>query len=100
VTAVEARRRAVRMLGALAGALLLAGLLPWLTWGDATVRFLSLPLFLAGLLVLGSTLRVRAAGRKPAPSAAPVERGCDGCACGLEGGCAAAGQSQSSSSAG
>jgi hypothetical protein len=96
VTAGLARRRAVRMLGALAAALLLAGVLPWVTGGEATIRFLALPLLIAGLLVLGATLRVHAAGRKPAPSAPPVERGCDGCVCGIEGGCAAAGTSQSS----
>jgi hypothetical protein len=84
------------MLGALAAALVLAGVLPWVTGGDATIRFLALPLLLAGLMVLGATLRVWVAGRKPAPSAPPVERGCDGCVCGLDGGCAAAGQSQSS----
>jgi hypothetical protein len=96
VTAGQARRRAVRMLGALAAAMLLAGVLPWVTGGEATIRFLALPLFIAGLLVLGATLRVNAAARKPAPSAPPFERGCDGCVCGLEGGCAAAGRSQSS----
>jgi hypothetical protein len=83
------------MLGALAAALLLAGVLPWVTGGEATIRFLALPLLIAGLLVLGATLRVHAAGRTPVPSAPPVERGCDGCACGVEGGCAAAGTSQS-----
>jgi hypothetical protein len=84
------------MLGALAAALVLAGGLPWVTRGDSTIRFLALPLLLAGLMVPGATLRVWAAGRKPAPSAPPVERGCDGCVCGLDGGCAAAGRSQSS----
>jgi hypothetical protein len=77
------------MLAALAGAMLLAGVLPWVTGGDATIRFLALPLLLAGLMVLGATLRVWAAGRRPAPSAPPVERGCDGCVCGLNGTCAA-----------
>jgi hypothetical protein len=100
VTAGQARRRAVRMLGVLAAALLLAGLLPWVTWGDATVRYLALPFVGAGLLVLGSTLRVWSAGRTPSPSAPPVERGCDGCVCGLDGGCAAAGQSQATTTAG
>jgi hypothetical protein len=84
------------MLAALAAALLLAGVLPWATGGESTVRFLALPLLIAGLMVLGATLRVWAVGRRPAPSAPPVERGCDGCVCGLDGGCAAAGQSQSS----
>ena len=56
----------------------------------------SLILLLAGLMVLGVTLRVWAAGRRPAPSAPPVERGCDGCVCGLQGGCTAAGQASSS----
>ena len=96
MTAGKARQRAVRMLGALAAALVLAGALPWVTRGDSTIRLLALPLLLAGLMVLGATLRVWAAGRRPAPSAPPVERGCDGCVCGLDGGCAAAGQSQSS----
>lgn len=72
----------VRLLGFLAAALLLAGLLPWVTWGELTIRLLALPLLLAGLIVAGSALRVRAAGRR-VPSAAPVERGCEGCACGL-----------------
>jgi hypothetical protein len=98
VTAGQARRRAVRMLGALAGALLLAGVLPWVTGGETTIRLLALPLLLAGLMVLGATLRVRAAGRAPAPSAAPVERGCDGCACGISGGCAVPERSPSQAS--
>jgi hypothetical protein len=88
VTADRARRRAVLMLSALAGAMLLAGVLPWATGGESSVRFLGLPLLLAGLLVLGVTLRVWVAGRRPAPSAPPVERRCDGCACGLAAGCA------------
>ncbi len=95
VTADRARQRAVLMLSALAGAMLLAGVLPWVTGGESTIRFLALPLLLAGLMVLGVTLRVWAAGRRPAPSARPVERGCDGCVCGLQGGCTVAGQSSS-----
>jgi hypothetical protein len=68
VTADRARRRAVLMLAALAGAMLLAGVLPWLTGGESTIRFLALPLLLAGLMVLGVTLRVwAAAGRLPRP---------------------------------
>jgi hypothetical protein len=79
------------MLSALAGAMLLAGVLPWATGAESTIRFLALPLLLAGLMVLGVTRRVWAAGRRPAPSAPPVERGCDGCVCGREGGgCAVA----------
>lgn len=89
VDAVRARQRAVRLLVALAGALVLAGLLPWVTDGETTVRLLALPLLLAGLLVTGAALRVRAAGRRQ-PSAPPVERGCDGCACGVSAGCAVA----------
>ena len=92
VTADRARRRAVLMLAALAAAMLLAGVLPWATGGEAVIRFLALPLFLAGLMVLGVTLRVWAVGRRPAPapSAPPVERGCAGCVCGLSGTCVAA----------
>jgi len=75
------------MLGLLAGALLLAGVLPWLTGGESMVRLLALPLLLAGLVVTGAALRVHAAGRR-VPSAPPVERRCDGCVCGLDGGCA------------
>ena len=90
MTAGRARTRAVRMLAALAAVLLLAGLLPWVTGGETIVRLMGLPLFLAGLMVLGVTLRVWHAGRRPAPSAPPVERGCDGCVCGLDGGCATA----------
>ena len=92
VTADRARRRAVLILSALAGAMLLAGVLPWVTGGESTIRFLALPLLLAGLMVLGVTLRVWVAGRRPAPSAPPVEGGCDGCVCGRQGGCAAAEQ--------
>lgn len=76
----------VRLLGVLAAALLLAGLLPWVTWGELTIRLLALPLLLAGLVVAGSALRVRAAGRRT-PSAPPVERGCEGCACGIADSC-------------
>jgi hypothetical protein len=96
VTADRARQRAVLMLSALAGAMLLAGVLPWVTGGESTIRFLALPLLLAGLMVLGATLRVWVTGRRPAPSAPPVERGCDGCVCGLQGGCTAAEQASSS----
>jgi len=84
--AAEARRRAVLLLGALAAALLVAGLLPWVTGGDLTIRLMALPMFLAGLLVTGVALRVHAAGKR-VPSAPPVERGCDGCACGQTAGC-------------
>jgi hypothetical protein len=86
------------MLGTLAGVLLLAGVLPWVTGGETAVRLLALPFVLAGLLVLGATLRVRAAARTP--SAPPVERGCDGCACGVSGGCAVPERSQASPAAG
>src|SRR5690242_11879743 len=78
------------MLSALAGAMLLAGVLPWATGGESTIRFLALPLLLAGLMVLGVTLRVWAAGRRAAPSAPPVERGCDGSVCDQQGGSAVA----------
>jgi hypothetical protein len=88
------------MLGALAAAMLLAGLLPWVTGGEAAIRFLGVPLVLAGLMVLGAALRVHAAGRRAAPSAPPVERTCDGCACGLQAGCEAAGQQSQSASGG
>lgn len=85
-TAGAARRRVVRLLGILAAALLLAGLLPWVTWGELTVRLFALPMLLAGLMVAGAAVRVRAVGRR-VPSAPPVERGCEGCVCGLESGC-------------
>ena len=84
------------MLGALAGVLLLAGVLPWVTGGEWAIRLLALPLLLAGLLVLGATLRVRAAATAPAPSAPPLERGCDGCVCGISGGCAVPERSEAS----
>ena len=80
------------MLGALAAALLLAGAAALGDRRRVDDPVPGVPLLLAGLMVLGATLRVRAAGRTPAPSAPPVERGCDGCVCGLQGGCAAAGQ--------
>jgi hypothetical protein len=86
--AARVRRRAVLLLGGLAATMLLAGLLPWLTGGELTIRLFGLPLLLAGLLVAGVTLRV-ATVRRPAPSAPPVERRCDGCVCGTGGGCAA-----------
>jgi hypothetical protein len=86
----------MQLLGALAGVLLLAGLLPWVTGGETIIRMMGLPLFLAGLMVLGATLRVWRAGRREAPSAPPVERGCDGCVCGLDGGCTAADRPASS----
>jgi hypothetical protein len=96
VTAGQARRRAVRNLGALAGVLLLAGVLPWVTGGETAIRLLALPLLLAGLLVLGVTLRVHAAAKAPAPSAPPLERGCDGCACGISDSCAVPERSEAS----
>ncbi|CAA9276021.1 MAG: hypothetical protein AVDCRST_MAG41-3236 [uncultured Corynebacteriales bacterium] len=76
------------ILGALAAALLVAGLLPWLTGGETTIRMLALPMFLAGLLVSGVALRVHAAGRQ-APPARAAGLGCDGCMCGQQpAGCA------------
>jgi hypothetical protein len=87
VTADRARRRAVLMLATLAGSMLLAGVLPWATGAESTIRFLAVPMFLAGLMVLGVTLRVWAAGRRPAP-APLVEPACDGCICGRSGTCA------------
>ena len=85
----ERRRRGIRLPGILAATLLVAGLLPWLTWGPVEVRLLAVPMLLAGLLVTGVALRVHAADRPAAPAAPapPVERGCGGCACGA-GGCA------------
>jgi hypothetical protein len=80
------RRRAVLLLGGLAAAMLLAGLLPWVTGGDTTIRLLALPLLLAGLMVAGAAMRVVVV-RRPAP-VTPVERGCAGCTCGA-GSCAA-----------
>ncbi len=80
------RRRALLLVGTLAGVLVLAGLLPWVTGGDSTIRFLALPLLLAGLMVTGLAIRF-AVARRPTP-VTPVERGCDGCVCGLSaGGC-------------
>lgn len=74
------------LLGSLAGALILAGVLPWATGAELTIKLFGLPLFLAGVLVTGAAVRVHAAGKR-VPSAPPVERGCDGCVCGLTGGC-------------
>ena len=82
----RARRRAVLLLGGLAGSLVLAGLLPWVTGGETTIRMLALPLLLAGVLTTGAAIRV-AVVRRPTP-VTPVERTCDGCSCGA-GGCAA-----------
>lgn len=89
----------MRLLGALAATLLLAGLLPWVTWGELGIRLLALPMLLAGLVVAGTALRVRAAGRR-VPSAPPVERGCAGCVCGLKNGCDTAAALDRSSAAG
>ncbi|MFL6131127.1 MAG: hypothetical protein ACJ73E_18960 [Mycobacteriales bacterium] len=86
------RRRAVLLVGTLAAALLLAGLLPWVTGGETTIRMLALPMLLAGLLVTGAATRI-AVVRRPAP-VSPVERRCDGCTCGA-GGCAAPGTAPS-----
>jgi hypothetical protein len=88
VQAARVRRRAVLLLGVLAATLVLAGLLPWLTGGELTVRLFGLPLLLAGRMVTGATLR-GATARRRAPSAPLVERRCDGCVCGTGGGCAA-----------
>lgn len=95
---MEARRRAVRLLGALAAALLLAGLLPWVTGGELTIRLLALPMLLAGLMVTGAALRVSAAGKKaPEP---PARLGCDGCVCGQNSGCETAGALDKTSATG
>lgn len=83
----QARRRAVLLLGVLAGTLVLAGLLPWVTGAETIVRMFALPMLLAGLLVTGAAIRV-AVVRRPEP-ATLVERTCEGCACGA-GGCATA----------
>ena len=84
------RRRAVLLLGGLAAMLLLAGLLPWVTGGETTVRMLALPLLLAGLLTAGAAVRIAVVRRPAGLPAPPVERTCDGCTCGA-GGCAALG---------
>jgi hypothetical protein len=86
--AARVRRRAVLLVGVLAATMVLAGLLPWLTGGELTIRLFGLPLLLAGLLVAGVALRV-ATVRRPAPSAPPVERRCDGCVCSTAAGCGA-----------
>ena len=87
--AARARRRAVVRLGVLAAALLLAGLLPWVTMGPLPARLLALPLLLTGVLVTIVAVRVRSVLPRPRPSAPPVERRCAGCVCGTGGGCAA-----------
>jgi uncharacterized membrane protein YccC len=78
------RRRALRLVGTLAGVLVLAGVLPWVTGADSTIRFLALPLLLAGLMATGLAIRFAKVRRaRPMTPVTPVERGCDGCACGL-----------------
>src|SRR5918993_108971 len=77
------RRRLVLVVGTLAGLLVLAGVLPWVTGGDSTIRFLALPMLLAGLMVSGAAIRI-ATVRRPTP-VTPVERTCDGCSCGAGG---------------
>jgi hypothetical protein len=84
------RRRAMWRLGVLAAALLVAGGLPWVTAGPLAARLIALPLLLAGVLVSVVAVRVRPVAPAPAPAAAPaplVERRCDGCVCGVAGGC-------------
>jgi hypothetical protein len=83
------RRRLVLVVGTLAGLLVLAGVLPWVTGGDSTIRFLALPMLLAGLMVSGAAIRI-ATVRRPTP-VTPVERTCDGCCCG-GGGCGVLGE--------
>lgn len=80
------RRRAVLLIGTLAAALLLAGVLPWVTGGETTIRMLALPMLLAGFVVAGAAVRIAVVRRPTAVT--PVERPCDGCTCG-GGGCAA-----------
>lgn len=88
VDAGRARRRAVVRLGVLAAALLVAGLLPWVTAGPLPARLIALPLLLVGVLVAVAAVRIRSVLPRPRPSAPPVERRCDGCVCGIAGGCA------------
>ncbi|HEX6755046.1 MAG TPA: hypothetical protein VF109_03775 [Mycobacteriales bacterium] len=90
----KAVRRATVRLGALAGVLLLAGLLPWVTGGTLAARLVALPLLLAGVGIGAVAVRLRSVlmAADPADAAYPaplVERGCDGCACGA-GGCGSA----------
>lgn len=75
------RQRALLLVGTLAGVLVLAGVLPWVTGGDSTIRFLALPLLVAGLMTTG--LAVRFARARRSTPVTPVERGCEGCVCGL-----------------
>lgn len=84
------RKRALLLVGTLAGVLVLAGLLPWVTGADPTIRFLALPLLLAGLMVTGLAVRFAKVRReRPMTPVTPVERGCEGCVCGLsKDGCA------------
>ena len=65
--AAQARRRAVVRLGVLAAALLLAGLLPWVTMGPLPARLLALPLLLTGVLVAIVAVRVRVGAAAAAP---------------------------------
>ena len=94
VTDTKLVRRATLRLGALTAALLVAGLLPWITGGATAARLVSLPLLLAGIGVAAVALRVRSVLSRRAAAAAAypaplVERTCDGCACGA-GGCGSA----------
>ncbi len=84
----RARRRAVLRLGLLAGVLLLAGGLPWVTAGPLPARLIALPLLVAGLLVAAVTVKLRSILPRVRPAAQLVERRCEGCVCGIERGCA------------
>ena len=92
------RRRVAVRLGLLGIVILLAGLLPWITWGALTTRLVALPLVLAGLACAGLAGRSWAVAR-PAAAAVGSDRsdrsdrpaGCGKCTCG-GGGCGETGK--------
>jgi len=78
----------VLRLAALAGLLVLAGALPWITWGPLATRLVALPLLLVGALMAATCARLRTIRITHAPRAA--ERpACATCACGTPGVCRA-----------
>jgi hypothetical protein len=79
-------------LGVLAGMLLLAGALPWITGGPQAVRLIAVPLLVTGVMMGAATASLRTAplaGRAGRAGVAEPATAGPTCACGATAGCQA-----------
>jgi len=88
VTSPLVSRRGVLRLAALAGLLVLAGALPWITWGPLATRLVALPLLLVGALMAATCARLHTIRITHSPRAAESPA-CATCTCATAGVCQA-----------